>query len=376
MRLTVSRESSLHRFFLNLWYQKTEKRHFVAYLLLPLTWLFRSIAVIRRWQTSKQAQLLTVPVVVIGNITVGGAGKTPVVIALAKALNAKGFKVGVISRGYGSQHDGADPPNRSLLVTAVTPVKQSGDEALLIAQETLSPVVINRDRVSAANYLLKEFPEVQVILSDDGLQHYRLHRSMEIVVVDGQRGIGNGLCLPAGPLREPVKRLKSVDWVLINGQQQSTVAKQLHEALADIIPSEKTAPITLKPEKWLQIKTQQIFALQPFPWSLLPENQESTQSERHKKIRNITSVAAIGHPQRFFQTIKSLGISTETLAFDDHHAYKMEDFHNIQDEIILMTVKDAVKCTAFANDQWWALKVAVNLPEALVNDVIDTIQST
>ncbi len=347
--------------------------HLVAYLLLPLAWFFQLIAAFRRWQLSKKAPSIAVPVVVIGNVTVGGAGKTPVVIGLAKALSEKGFAVGVISRGYGSQNDAGEHANQSLLVTAVTPVKQSGDEALLIAQEAHCPVVINRDRVAAANYLLKEFPEVQVILSDDGLQHYRLQRSMEIVVVDGQRGIGNGLCLPAGPLREPIKRLQSVDWVLFNEEQEGVLNTHVHNTLKDVVSPEKTATISLKPEKWLNINSQQVFALQPPPWQI--DSAENTSVDSCKETPKTTAIAAIGHPHRFFQTIQSLGITAETLAFDDHHAYKMEDFQNIQEHIILMTLKDAVKCTTFANKQWWALKVATSLPDALIKDVVDTIQS-
>src|SRR5690554_2376911 len=178
---------------------------------MPLTGLFRLISALRRRYLRRFAQhRLGVPVLVVGNISLGGTGKTPVIIALVKHLHSRGYKPGVISRGYG-----AKAPSYPLVVTEETPVQHSGDEPLLIAQATGCPVCVDPDRVAAGERLVAL--GCDLILSDDGLQHYRLGRDLEIAVVDGERRFGNGWCLPTGPLREPISRLRQVDWVLVNG---------------------------------------------------------------------------------------------------------------------------------------------------------------
>ncbi len=199
-----------------IWY----KSPFLGYLLWPLSWVFRLLAQQRKLSLiNRRAPDFSVPVIIIGNITVGGTGKTPLVIAVIEYLQAQGYQPGVISRGYGGN---AEYP---MQLNAQTTAAESGDEPLLIAQACNCPVVVSPNRYQACEYLLKN-NSVDVVISDDGLQHYALPRDIEIVVFDGQRGLGNGLCLPAGPLREPVKRLSSVDFVVVNGEAKTGFSLQ------------------------------------------------------------------------------------------------------------------------------------------------------
>lgn len=284
------------------------------------------------------------PVVVIGNLSVGGVGKTPVVLALVKALHTRGVTVGVISRGYGGQSQ-----TEPVLVDENSTVDQSGDEAQLIAREAHCPVAICRDRYAAAQLLAKQYPSLQLIISDDGMQHYQLPRLLEIAVIDGQRGMGNGLCLPAGPLREPVQRLSAVDWVLVNGYSKELELPILKNPLSSIV---------VEPCLWRHIVSGKETPVSDRPWSLL------------NSVKKVVAIAAIGNPQRFFDTLNDLGVQAErTIAFDDHHQFTKADFVDFDDHIILMTTKDAVKCTHFAGDHWWALAIDIVLPDALIDAV-------
>ena len=197
------------------WYSQ----NLLAWLLLPLSWLFRVVSVIRHWCYANSffsVVTLPVPVIVIGNIAVGGTGKTPLLIALCDLLKARGYTPGVISRGYGSQLKG------EMLVTEDSDPVAVGDEPVLIARRTFCPVAVGKNRVAAAQLLLSH-AECDIILSDDGLQHYRLQRDIEIAVIDAQRMHGNGFYLPAGPLREPVSRLESVDFVVTHGKAHGDI---------------------------------------------------------------------------------------------------------------------------------------------------------
>ncbi|MGH1486715.1 MAG: tetraacyldisaccharide 4'-kinase [Cellvibrionaceae bacterium] len=342
--MTSSRQSLLHRFFLHIWYVKSFLSYLSVILLLPLSVLFWVIAKLRRCYLIRQSKQLPVPIVIVGNISVGGAGKTPVVLALVKALQEKNIHVGVISRGYGNQ-----PKGLPLLVDEVTNVAQSGDEAKLIQRQTGCPVAVGADRVRVARYLLEQHPEVQILISDDGLQHYNLGRAFEIAVVDGKRGMGNGFCLPAGPLREPARRLNSVDLVLVNGEVDS---RRSFQGIASY------AKIQLEPLQWVNIKTAESYNLNPLPW--------------HDK-KSVVAVAAIGNPQRFFTTLSQTGVHAKTVAFDDHHAFCSNDFLDFQEKIVVMTTKDAIKCSDFAGENWWALEVAAKLPDTLVESVANLI---
>jgi len=359
----TSRQSSLQRCFLSLWYRSPLNKHVLSYALLPFSFVLSGIAALRRYIQAGKTDALAVPVMVVGNLSVGGTGKTPVVIALVKALHEKGIKAGVVSRGYGSQ-----APYYPYAISTDTPVEESGDEALLIAQSLRCPVVLDRDRLAAAQCLIKSHPNVQIIISDDGLQHYRLPRQLEVVVVDGERGFGNGLCLPAGPLREKASRLASVNWVLINGQLQ-------HDSLTGAFLKKNHAQmprqdiIHLQPMQWRNIKTGQVLSLETLPWHLT----EPRSSEINTKI---TAVAAIGNPERFFNTVRVLAPEEKikTIAFNDHYTYSESDFDKISDETtVLMTAKDAVKCQAFAKDNWWSLDVSVSLPSGLLDSAVKLI---
>jgi tetraacyldisaccharide 4'-kinase len=362
--LSKTRQSLLHQFFLKLWYQQSLTSRLLSLCLLPLASVYQSIARSRRRHQSQRAKALSVPVVIVGNITVGGTGKTPVVIALAAALKAHNIQVGIISRGYGGSHDQSERV-KPLLVSPQTSVTISGDEALLIAKETLCSVVISRNRREAAEYLLSITPQLDVIISDDGLQHYQLYRSLEIVVVDNKRGLGNQYCLPAGPLREPIERLEDVDWVLFNTQIDDTCdsTRQLITAVLPTIQCQR-ASVCLKPNSWLNVGLQTCHELDEPTW---------LKAHRATSQPLVTAIAAIGNPQRFFDTVARLGIVANDLAFDDHHGYAADDFEADADNIVLMTSKDAVKCASFANKYVWALNVSLQLPQALIDDVLNVI---
>jgi len=300
-------------------------------LLRPLSYLFQWRVVQRRKRYldgRRAAWRAPVPLIVVGNITVGGVGKTPLVARLAQLLIAQGYRPGIISRGYGSQ-----APYYPFAVDASQSAKVCGDEPLMLARRTGCPVVIAADRCAAARHLLANY-DCNLLLSDDGLQHYALARDVEIAVVDGQRRLGNRLCLPAGPLREPVQRLTTVDFVVINGG----------EALPGVADS---VPMTLKPGDLVNLCTGQ----------LLPAAGLVAQGE-------VDAVAGIGNPERFFSTLRSLGYHFRPHRFADHHAYRPQELSFNEELPVIMTEKDAVKCVAFAKQNYWYLKVDAHLPRS------------
>ncbi len=254
---------------------------------------------------------LPVPVVIVGNISVGGTGKTPLTLWLAQQLIENGWHPGIVSRGYTK----ATEQKKKTLheVTSDDSADEVGDEPLLMAQRALCPVWIGRDRPAAAQALLDAHPECDIILSDDGLQHYRLQRDAEIVVVDGARRFGNGLLLPAGPLREPVSRLQEVDAVVVNGG----------EAQGD--------------EFAMRLEGTSFYNLL---------NPEMVVSAGEFAGQRLHAIAGIGHPQRFFAHLEHLGLSAQRHAFPDHHRYTASDIAFDDADAILMTEKDAVKCAA------------------------------
>lgn len=294
--------------------------------LLPL-WLLVVVAVrLRRRRFLRHPPAANpVPVVVVGNITVGGTGKTPLITWLAQRARELGLRPAVISRGYGGQAD-AYP----LEVTADTDVRQCGDEPRLLFQRLQCPVVVDPQRRRAAASLAGR---ADIIFSDDGLQHYQLQRAAELVVVDGDRGFGNGWLLPVGPLREPVTRLNSVDQVLVNGRDFTVEAV----ALVNAVSGERR------------------------PLSSLQE-------------QAVAAVAGIGNPQRFYQTLQGLGARVEAHAFPDHHDFSLADFDFARDfqGLLVMTEKDWVKCRAFARPEWWYLQVSA-VPRAEVKTKLDQL---
>lgn len=290
--------------------------------LSPLSKLYAKQALKRRQaylNGSKEVYNASVPVIVVGNITVGGTGKTPLILWLIEYCRAKGLSVGVVSRGYG-----AKPPHFPWRVTADQSAKEGGDEPLLIVKRTGVPLVIDPVRVNAVKHLLAT-EKIDVILCDDGLQHYKLARDVEIVVVDAARGLGNGHCLPMGPLREPAERLDSVDAVIYNGAAQDT---------------EQGFAMNLEPQAFVNVLTG-----------------ESQDVDSFDKAQIVNGVAGIGNPQRFFKSLSSLGFQVIEQAFSDHAAYTAEALTFENNYPLIMTEKDAVKCQGFAQANWWYLKV-------------------
>ncbi|UYM16654.1 tetraacyldisaccharide 4'-kinase [Endozoicomonas euniceicola] len=317
---------------LNCWYGSGRW----SLLLLPLTVLFKSLAHRRYWKIIRSDRWQPpVPVVVVGNLSVGGTGKTPVVAALVRSLQAKGYRPGIASRGFR-----AGAQNLPLQVTSDTNPAIAGDEPVMLAQQLRIPVVVDPDRVSAAKALIENCG-CDLIITDDGLQHYRLQRHVEIVVIDGQRMLGNGLCLPAGPLREPPERLQTVDQVLVNGRPTSDLPVDfdcIYMEAGDLVPvgcSDCTPP----------------------------------------EAGTVHAVAGIGNPERFFHTLESLGFSVIPHAFPDHHPFAPDDIVFHDNLPVLMTAKDAVKCRSFAGSNAWYLPVQAHIPEAVLNKIIQLVET-
>ena len=303
-------------------------------LLNVLIWLRRT-AYLKGWLRSWRAP---VPVVIVGNITVGGTGKTPLVLWLVDYLRAHGRHPGIISRGYGGQNTG---------VMEVTPQHAAdvvGDEPLLVARRVNCPVFVGRDRPAAARALLAAYPECDVLLSDDGLQHYALQRDIELVVVDGKRLYGNGCLMPAGPLREPIWRLNTVDAVVINGGE------------ADLWEDEYEMRLHGQDFRRLNQPAEVVHA----------------QDFQGKRLH---AIAGIGHPARFFSYLASLGLHVVDHPYPDHHQFAATDLQIADADAILMTEKDAVKCLTFAPDNCWYLPVEAEVLGDLGGKILETLNS-
>jgi tetraacyldisaccharide 4'-kinase len=313
----------------------------------PLAFVFAAGVALRRWcyrSSWLAARRVGVPVIVVGNITVGGSGKTPLVAALARELEARGWRPGIVSRGYGGSDLAAAP--------RVVPVDGDpaafGDEPVLLARRGLR-VVVARDRVAAARALLARFPDCNVIVADDGLQHYRLARDFEIAVVDAVRRFGNGWPLPAGPLREPPSRLASVDAVVVTQVDAGAFDGLGHGALAmtlvaglptRVAGAKETTPLTT-------------FAGQ-----------------------RLHAVAGIGDPSRFFAQLRALSVDAIEHPFPDHHRFSAADLAFPAAEPILMTEKDAVKCVAFADRRCWYLPIEARLDPALIPRIEEKLRGS
>lgn len=307
-------------------------------LLRPMEFLFRGVVATRRalfraglkavWRCPK-------PVVIVGNITVGGTGKTPVVIALVEYLQGRGIKPGVVSRGYGATR-GIFPRT----VTGQSNAHDCGDEPLLIHRRTACPCVVAPDRVRAVQHLLDQF-DIDIVLCDDGLQHYSLDRDMEIVVMDEQRRVGNGWCLPAGPLREPVSRLQRVDHVLYRGSTD--------------------------PQRGVSYRTESLVNL------LTGEEISFSPGQLGSSIH---ALAGIGQPSQFFSGLEQVGFTITRHVFADHYRYTADDFGHLLGKPIIMTEKDAVKCRDYVDADAWYLKISAQLPEAVKKSVLDLARTT
>jgi tetraacyldisaccharide 4'-kinase len=310
-------------------------------LLSPLSSIYASVSTQRRKKfLSNQSTLWQspVPIVVVGNISVGGTGKTPVTLALIEYLKTLGYTPGVVSRGYGGK-----ALSYPYEVMADSSAALSGDEPLLIKQRTNCCVVVDPDRVAAAKYLL-EVSNCDLIISDDGLQHYALVRHIELVVVDGERGLGNGRLLPAGPLRESAQILCEVDFVLVNGGQWSFGTKDINR-------------FSLKATRFVNVKTGETNSLSQ--WAGI----------------DCHAVAGIGNPQRFFNTLVGLNLNIKTQkAFPDHHKIAENELVFNDDLPVLITEKDAVKCYDFADDKLWYLSVDAQLPVNFLSQLKLTLE--
>ena len=335
----------LHRFFNRLWYQG----HWSAWLFWPLTLLFSGLSRHRRDQYlkgAKPAYRPELPVIVVGNVSVGGTGKTPVCIWLIKALQQQGLRPGLVSRGYGGK-----APYYPHMVSETDPASVTGDEPLMIHLRTGAPVVVDPDRSSAVRQLV-DSGEVDVIISDDGLQHYRLSRTIELVVIDGERGFGSAKLLPMGPLRESVDRLATVDAILVNGEP-------VHSSLkTSVCQKNNVFPFTLLPEGWVALNSESEACLQNL--------QQEDQSVVH-------AVAGIGNPRRFFDTLTQMGISHQAHVFPDHYDYTELDLEPFEADIVLTTEKDAVKLRRFGRLRGGYLPVDAQVRPDLINVIMSRL---
>jgi tetraacyldisaccharide 4'-kinase len=250
-----------------------------------------------------------------------------------------------------------------LWVSDSTDVRESGDEASMMRRTLSGPLVLDPDRSRALRAVTTQ-SDCDVVISDDGLQHYRLWRDIEIVVVDAARGLGNRLCLPAGPLREPPQRLEDVDYILLNGLPASQQSEQ--SQLPDITTPQ--AHFTLVPQVWVNVRTGQQVSLTHLPLALHAGDGSSDGDDHEAPI--VDAIAGIGHPQRFFDSVQQLGFRVRPRAFADHHVYSAADLAFAKHTVLLMTEKDAVKCQRFAGDNWWYLSVKAVLPAEFLQVVM------
>jgi len=322
----------MSQWLINIWYQ----RHPLRWLLWPLSLVYQAVLKLRtvlfQLDVLKQGYL-TAPVIIVGNITVGGTGKTPFVIWLAKQLQQAGYRPGIISRGYGGIAE--DYPQKVMPDSDPAIV---GDEPIIISRHTLCPMVVAPDRLAAGKMLLRDY-DCNIIIADDGLQHYALGRDIEIVIIDGQRQFGNQLCLPAGPLREPMSRLQQVDFIIENhgsgSANYSMTLSQLHAInLAD------------------------------------PTNIQTLSSFSGQSVH---AIAGIGNPQRFFDQLTSYGLQLITHAFDDHHPFRASDLNFNDSKPILMTEKDAVKCQQLAKSNTWYIPIEATISGKLDQHILQKL---
>lgn len=317
------------------------------YLLIPFSLLYSMITWIRR--KLYQFGILSswrapIPVIVVGNLSVGGNGKTPLVVSLVEQLQSRRYRVGVVSRGYGGKSD-----SYPLIVDDTTTAIQAGDEPILIYERTGVPFAVAPKRSDAVKALINKYP-LDLIITDDGLQHYALQRDIEIVVIDGRRFFGNGWRLPAGPMRESQTRLNDVDFIVINGDIPS------NDLLAG---RDNFFTMYLKPMKAINLVSKEQQDLSSFP--------------------QICAMAGIAHPQRFFDMLKMLNVDLiKTFAFADHQAFSATQLSNLttDNQILLMTEKDAVKCKSFAQPNWWYLPIDAQINNIFIEMLIKKIDAS
>jgi len=324
--------TSIDQIFNNQYYKKSSW----IYLLIPLSIILNLINILKYYLYEKKVLKkikVKVPVIIIGNITLGGTGKTPLALNLIGQFLDIGLKPGLISRGYGGKATNTSE------VFKFSDVKHVGDEALLIKTKNKIPVFVGKDRVSAAESLLSKYPETSLIICDDGLQHIKLDRDFEILVIDAQRKFGNGFLFPAGPLRESKARLDKVDAVVVKGKKQNSNHYQMNYSANELINLK-----TLSKGSFSQIKKKKIIA-----------------------------ITAIGNPDSFFSLLAKKKLDFKKVIFDDHYIFKENDFINYQDYNIIMTEKDAIKCKNFANKNFWQLPIRTTVDDGLFQDILEKV---
>lgn len=302
----------------NAWY----KGHWALWLLAPLSFLYGLISWFRRIAYQQgwfKSQKFNIPVIVVGNISAGGTGKTPLTLAIVNYLKEQGYQPVIVSRGYGGKTE------YPALVTSQSTPQQVGDEPLLMFLQSQVPVVVAPKRAEAVAYVMQHNLG-NVVICDDGLQHYALARDIEIAVIDGARGLGNGHFLPQGALRESAQRLQSVDFVVINGEGYTYPSAYM---------------MTLQAASWLNVAQADCVAPQA--------------------PQKIHAVAGIGNPERFFKQLQQQGFEVIKHPFADHHQFVAQDIHFSDDLPVVMTAKDAVKCQQFALDNLWQVPVEAQL---------------
>ncbi|WP_332671289.1 tetraacyldisaccharide 4'-kinase [Aromatoleum sp.] len=321
-----------------------QSRSLIALALLPLSGLFALLSGLRRLLFRAgvlKAVRVPVPVVVVGNIAVGGSGKTPVVEWLVRILREAGFRPGIISRGYGGSVEGV----------AVVPENGDpasfGDEPVLLARLARCPVAVGADRPEAARALLRAHPQCDVIVSDDGLQHYPLKRDLEVAVVD-ERMLGNGWLLPAGPLREPVGRLDSVDLILAHGALSDLLVRRLQRQVVFAMGLEGTEFVSLRD----------------------PRERRSAEAFRGRRVH---AVAGIGRPERFFAQLAAMGLDVVGHPFPDHHRFAPADLDFAPGEAKILTSKDAVKCASFAPADTWEFPVTARIAAGAAERILEKL---
>lgn len=319
-------------------FQIWQSKQGAAKFLRPVSWFYCAIVVCRRLTyllKIKKTEKIDAPVIVVGNLTVGGTGKTPLVTWLTNYLKDHGYNPGVISRGYGgkARHwpQQVRPDGDPVAV---------GDEAILISKRTSCPMAVGPERLISGQELLHYHPDCNVIISDDGLQHYALHRDIEVAVIDGTLRFGNGYCLPAGALREPLNRLKKVDFIVTNG-----AAEKSEYAMRYILTN-----------------------------ACCLQNPKKSQNIEKFKGQQVHAVAGIGNPARFFKQLTELGIEVISHPFPDHYFYKEEDLEFGDTKPVLMTEKDAVKCKRFAKPHHWYIPVTVEVQETFGKAILKQLK--
>ena len=322
---SITEEPTQQGYLIDAWYKKS----WWLYFLTPLTFLFSTIVKIRKnsyLKNKKKIWRSPVPIIVVGNISMGGTGKTPLVKYIAAELSKRDFKPGLISRGYGGKYSG------TLEVNAETTYKKTGDEAQILGKLKM-PFVLDKNRSRGARKL-QEKHDVDVIISDDGLQHYAMGRDIEIAVIDGARRLGNGLAFPAGPLREPKSRLKEVDFIVNNGG-----------------PTEGDEILmTLSPAKFVHLNSGKEYSVDKWPM--------------HNQVH---AIAGLGNPNRFFDLLLRLGFEFDKNPFPDHHKYNKRDLYYLDHLPILMTEKDAAKCKHFNNSKIWYLSIESKIESQFID---------